>query len=109
MERLALHDWPGNVRELRNVLDRALALRPDATSFADLRVRVGEARDDGDPLAVRVDLPFGDAKQRVVDAFERRYLDELVTRHEGNLSAAARDAGLDRKHLRQLLEKHGLR
>ncbi|MCB9630819.1 MAG: sigma 54-dependent Fis family transcriptional regulator [Sandaracinus sp.] len=108
-DRLFAHDWPGNVRELRNVLDRALALRPDATSFADLRVRVGEARDDGDPLAVRVDLPFGDAKQRVVDAFERRYLDELVTRHEGNLSAAARDAGLDRKHLRQLLEKHGLR
>jgi len=56
-----------------------------------------------------IDLPFKEAKARVVDAFERSYIDALLKKHEGNLSAAARAAEIDRKHLRELLRKHGLR
>ncbi len=109
-DRLFAHDWPGNVRELRNAVDRALALSPGASRFAELRVRVeGAAGAAADPLAVRTDLPFAEAKQRVVDAFVRRYVADLLARHEGNLSAAAREAGLDRKHLRRLADEHGLR
>jgi DNA-binding NtrC family response regulator len=110
LERLFAHDWPGNVRELRNVVDRALALSPGASTFAELRVSVPDASltaDDG--LAVRTDLPFHEAKELVVSTFERRYLADLLARHEGNLSAAARAAGLDRKHLRRLADQHGLR
>ncbi len=109
LDRLAAHDWPGNVRELRNVLDRALALSPGATTFADLRIRLpGDAAPAEDPLTVRGDLPFADAKQRIIDAFEARYLADLHERCGGNISAAARAAGLDRKHLRALLHKHGI-
>ena len=54
-------------------------------------------------------LPFKEAKAQVVDAFEREYIEALLKRHEGNLSAAARAAEVDRKHLRELLRKHGLR
>ncbi|HLT35701.1 MAG TPA: sigma 54-interacting transcriptional regulator [Enhygromyxa sp.] len=107
-ERLLAYPWPGNVRELRNVLDRALALSPGARSFAELRVSLpGEgASDDG--LAIRTDLPYAEAKQRLLDAFEARYLAELLARNDGNVSAAAREAGIDRKHLRTLLKKHSL-
>jgi Response regulator containing CheY-like receiver, AAA-type ATPase, and DNA-binding domains len=45
----------------------------------------------------------------VVEEFERVYLKALLERHDGNLSAASRSADLDRKHLRELLRKHGLR
>ena len=41
--------------------------------------------------------------------FEREYIEALLKRHKGNLSAAARAAEIDRKHLRELLRKHGLR
>jgi DNA-binding protein Fis len=44
----------------------------------------------------------------VLEQFERTYLVELMGRHRDNLSAAARDAGVDRKHWRSLLKKHGL-
>ena len=58
---------------------------------------------------VDVDLPFKEAKARVIETFEREYIRTLLKRHEGNLSAAARSAEIDRKHLRELLRKHGLR
>ena len=59
--------------------------------------------------AVDVDLPFKEAKARIVEAFERDYIQALLERHKGNLSAASRGAEIDRKHLRELLRKHGLR
>src|SRR5690606_17776097 len=104
LERLIAYAWPGNVRELRNVLDRALALSPKARSFAELRISLpGDAAAERGELDIRGDLPFAEAKQRVLDAFELRYLRDLITRNDGNISAAAREAQLDRKHLRNLL------
>jgi DNA-binding NtrC family response regulator len=107
-DRLRAHGWPGNVRELRNVIDRAVALSPGAQSFRELKISVAPAAAD-DALAVRSDLPFKEAKDGVVDAFERRYLEDVLARHGGNISAAARFAQIDRKHFRSLLDRHGLR
>ncbi|MBK9036065.1 MAG: sigma 54-dependent Fis family transcriptional regulator [Myxococcales bacterium] len=109
LDRLMAHAWPGNVRELRNVLDRALALTPGARAFADLPIRIDPAAGaDDEPLPVRTDLPYADAKQLVVHGFERRYLADLLARTDGNVAAAARAADLDRKHLRTLARRHGL-
>jgi DNA-binding NtrC family response regulator len=108
LARLVAHDWPGNVRELRNAVDRAIALAPGARGFEDLRWHVPGDRSEGADLEVRADLPFAAAKQVVVEAFERRYLRDLWSRAGGNLSAAARAADVDRKHLRHLLRKHGV-
>ncbi len=107
LNRLTAHAWPGNVRELRNVIDRALALTPGATSFDELRIAVAPLA-AGDELAVRTDLPYAEAKQALLTAFERRYLADVLAREGGNISAAARAADLDRKHLRTLLKRHGL-
>ncbi len=106
MERLRRSSWPGNVRELRNVIERACAL-----SHGE-RLELDEAFDDR-PMTtsgtINVDLPFKVAKAQVIDNFEREYIRALLKRHDGNLSAAARAAEVDRKHLRELLRKHGLR
>jgi DNA-binding NtrC family response regulator len=106
MDRLRRHSWLGNVRELRNVIERACAL-----SHGD-RLELDEAFDDRALTtsgAVNVDLPFKAAKAQIIDNFEREYIRALLKRHDGNLSAAARAAEVDRKHLRELLRKHGLR
>ena len=108
LDLLVAHDWPGNVRELRNCIDRALAVSPGAGSFAGLRLSLSPSAAAGDPLAVRSDLPFAEAKEAVLHGFERRYLRDLLARTGGNLSAAARESGVDRKHLRALARRHSL-
>ena len=105
--QLIAHSWPGNVRELRNVVDRAVALAPGATRAGDLRLAVAGV--SGEPgLSVRTDLPYAEAKQAIHHVFERRYLADVLARCGGNISATARETGIDRKHLRALLRRHGL-
>jgi DNA-binding NtrC family response regulator len=109
LDRLIAHGWPGNVRELRNVIDRAIALAPGAQRFTDLVIRIDPSQQAaGDGLAVRSDLPYAEAKALVLHELERRYLADVLARTEGNLSAASRASGIDRKHLRSLARRHGL-
>ena len=98
---LAEHTWPGNVRELRNYVERAIAL-------ADLPDDAREA--SGAPIDhVGVDRPLKAAREAWVQRFERLYLEALLARHEGNVTAAARAAEVDRVHLYRLLWRHKLR
>jgi DNA-binding NtrC family response regulator len=53
-------------------------------------------------------VPFKDAKAQVLDAFERQYLIDLLHRHKMHISRAAREAGIDRRHLYRLLDKYGI-
>ncbi|MHB8878275.1 MAG: sigma 54-interacting transcriptional regulator [Myxococcaceae bacterium] len=102
-QRLGAYDWPGNARELRHAVERMAALGEHAVP--EQAPTPGAAPlPEADPS-----VPFKDAKQRLVDRFERAYLAALLERTEGNASAAAREAGLDRVHLLKLLRRHGLR
>ncbi len=51
------------------------------------------------------ELPFKDAKARLIDAFEREYWQRALDRHQWNVSAAARSSGLHRKSLEYLIKK----
>ncbi len=104
MARLVRHSWPGNVRELRNVIERACLLaRGSSINLED--ALVSEAAPS---LGIRTDLPFKEAKGQLVERFEQEYIEDLMRRHKMNLSAAAREAQIDRKHLRELIRKYGL-
>jgi len=104
MARLVRHSWPGNVRELRNVIERACLLARGSTINLEDAL-VSEAAPS---LGIRTDLPFKEAKGQLVEMFEREYIEDLMRRHKMNLSAAAREAQIDRKHLRELIRKYGL-
>src|SRR5499433_1574721 len=104
MARLQRHSWPGNVRELRNVMERACVLsKGDSLNLDDALTE-----ESAPTLGIRTDLPFKEAKGQLVELFEREYIVDLMRRHKMNLSAAAREAQIDRKHLRELIRKYGL-
>ncbi len=54
-------------------------------------------------------LPFKDAKARLLEAFEPAYLRGLLARNGGNVTRSASAAGLTRYHLRELCKRYGLR
>lgn len=110
---LQRYQWPGNVRELNNILERAVSFAQNGTVRGqDLQYVFSEAQ-SGEEATVRLqsidtDKPFKEAKQEIVETFEKEYLQELLDRNKGNVSAAAREAKIDRKHLRNLLIKYGI-
>jgi transcriptional regulator with GAF, ATPase, and Fis domain len=110
MQSLASHDWPGNVRELRNVIERSVylarAVGETELSLVSLPMAAGSP---GDVLHFEPGKTYRETRARYEADFERRYVKWLLARHGGNVSAAARDAKMDRKHLHDMAKKHGLR
>ena len=89
---LAQYPWPGNVRELRNVVERVVNLGEEA--LPDMEPRpAGKPRPAAASAATELELPFKEAKERLIEGFERDYLKGLLERCEGNVSRASREAG----------------
>jgi DNA-binding NtrC family response regulator len=105
LARFAAYEFPGNVRELENKVHQAMVVaQGPIIEDADVslpRGRAQTARPD-------VERPFRELKQEAIDGFEIQYLTELLRVHHGNLAQAARAAGMDRKNLWALVERHGL-
>lgn len=101
LRKLQRAPWPGNVRELHNAVERALLL-----SFDEFDMPTSSA---ATPVTVDASRPFKQVKGELIDDFEKQYLEQLLERTSGNVSKAAREAGIDRKHLERLLKKHGFR
>jgi DNA-binding NtrC family response regulator len=106
LEMLTGHQWPGNVRELRNFVEAALALGETPGIAGRAIERDRESVDEVEPL---LDRPYADAKAVLLDHFERRYLAHMMEKTNGNISAAARAAKMNRSYLLELLKRHGLR
>ncbi len=109
---LTEYEWPGNVRELQNVTERVVSLCLPGQEInpedlpEELSARVGPG---GRPaLAFNADQPFHDAKSDAISMFEKEYLRDLLRRHGGNISQAARSAGIDRKTIHRMLSKYEL-
>jgi transcriptional regulator with PAS, ATPase and Fis domain len=106
MEILMSHEWPGNVRELKNTISRAISLMEGTQIVPDdipERVRVPIARAE---LEIRDDLGFKDAKEQWIGAFEKQYLEDMLRKNNYNISAAAKEAGIDRKSVQRLMKKY---
>jgi two-component system response regulator HydG len=118
---LSAYDWPGNVRELENAVQHALVLAHGALIDVDaLPQRIAAAGPTctpellhttaSDPEAIdwADELPFTQARRQAQERFERTYLTRLLSHSGGNISEAARRAGLDRSNFRRILARHGL-
>ncbi len=109
LEKLLAYSWPGNVRELRNVVARAAALAAAGARFSDMPVLLRASPGSTKEALARADIPYHEAKDALLERFDRDYCEDLLRRADGNLSQAARLAGLERKYLYKVLARAGLR
>ncbi len=118
MKALAEYAWPGNVRELQNVVERACALadgaavrRADLPEYllAGQTATAAGAGPGAPPVSVATGLPLQEAREHWMRSLEVAYLRDLLERHGGNISAAAKSAGIDRKTFHRLVSKYGIR
>jgi DNA-binding NtrC family response regulator len=102
----AQYEWPGNVRELEHLICRGFLLAEGGavsidppTHLCDLKPGSAERNAQSNYVA---------AKRRAINDFEKRFLAQLIDQAGGNISAAARLCGTERRHLGRLLRKHQL-
>ena len=116
LEALVAYPWPGNARELEAAIEHAAVLATGAmielqhlpstvTARTSRPRRATEAQLAPGTLA---NVPYAEARTRMLGDFEKRYLLDLLELSEGNLSEAARRSGIDRSNLRRILRKAGL-
>ena len=120
LQHFEAYDWPGNVRELHNAVARQLALGELAVPTG------GEDGDEGDELAggdepptpaspsapddvveelLAKDLPLPRARELLVEAFERRYIERVLSRYQGNVGRAAAASGIARRYFQIIRAK----
>ena len=120
---LLAEPWQGNVRQLKNTIERAAHLaRNSIIEPADLhlggRERPSAANNQGESEAAKAQsgelseelyaTPFKEAKQVIIDSFERAYFKRLLAKTDNNLSRASAEAGITRYYLRELLKRLGM-
>ncbi len=110
MQALSAHDWPGNVRELRNVLERAIFMTraTGKTEIGNVLLSAGPTQENA-VFSFDAAKSYRETRSKFDAEFETRYVKWILARHGGNVSAAAREARMDRKHLFDMAKKHGLK
>jgi DNA-binding NtrC family response regulator len=111
-------EWKGNIRELEHAIEQAVVLASGTVIEVDdlpLSVRGGPPlpllRAAGENTRVGDgDGPttFKEAKQRVVESFERQFIVDALNRHHGNISKAAEELGMYRQHLQLKLSEYDI-
>jgi two-component system, NtrC family, response regulator HydG len=111
LARLLGYAWPGNVRELSNVVANKVALGELADAGA-LRPSTAPpaapaATNDVIGDVVARGLPFPQARQLVLGAFEERYVDAMLAKFGNNISKAAAASGVARRYFYTVRARHG--
>ena len=103
LQDLMAYSWPGNVRELRNVLERALILKPGDTLVSlDLPPLQGGAPASAGGAAGEINL------RSALAAREKEAILEALRKSRGVRKEAARLLGIDQRNLGYYLHKHGI-
>lgn len=112
LQCLLRRPWRGNIRELQNIINRAVLLcRGSRVTPMDLL-----PDEDGatilatgtmiNPHACYLQLPYKQAKEEVLNSFTRSYVTSVLTATQGNVSAAARQCGMERQALQRLMRRY---
>ncbi len=114
LQALCGNPWRGNVREFQNVIEHVAVLAEPGSEIAAEQLQLDEqpaasyGPNPASLVATLLEESYHVARERVIAQFETQYLNWLVIRSGGNMSKAARIAGVDRTTLYRVMERLGL-
>ncbi len=109
LQYLMRHPWRGNIRELQNTINRAVLLcRGDQVTPDDLLPDDTGSGQGDNHSGYFLHLPYKQAKEELLHSFTRSYIGGILTATRGNVSAAARQCGMERQALQRLMRRHGI-
>ena len=109
LKALLAHEWPGNVRELENTIERAVLLEESPQlSAAVVCESLDRSRSTVTASALPA-LPYREAMELAQDKALREYVSALLRDESGNVTRAAKRAGIERESFHRLMRRCGLR
>ena len=103
------HEWKGNIRELEHAIEQAVVLSSGSEiQLADFAALAPASALSEPPPAAGVAATFKEAKQELIERFERQFIVDALARHGGNVSRAAEEMGMYRQHLQLKLAEYGI-
>jgi len=107
MRKLTTCQWPGNVRQLENVLHRAV-VHVSTPQLGENDIEMENADSSLSFPSEFAQLPFDQAKERVVSQFESEYAKRLLQKCGGNITHAAKEAGKPRRTFWEIMRRNNL-
>jgi len=104
---LKLWSWPGNLRELHSVMRGAVTLCENAV-ILPRHLALPAAVTPPTPVSFKGFKEFKTRLHEEMEQREKEFLMEVLQRHYGNVKAAARELGMDRRNFWRLLYRHQL-
>jgi DNA-binding NtrC family response regulator len=96
------------VRELKNFLERLLLLSPEPEIRPE-DVRKQSSPSPGIPLPAFESAFYKVSRRQVLDQFDRAFVEKALAHHDGNVSAAAQEAGIERQYFHKIMKRFGIR
>ena len=104
------YNWPGNVRELENVIERAVTLTNE--DIISLNVILPLVKKEGEAIGIGDELlsqPYKDARRKALDAFNVKYITNVLNKNSGNVTNAAKESEIERQYLQRMLKRYNIK
>lgn len=110
IDKMKNYSWPGNIRQLKNFLESLYVTCPeDVVREKDLNFEEVPAVNNDDLFQLLLELPFKEAKQRLIEKFERFYLGHHLRLSDSNISKLASTVGESREGISKKVKRYNLK
>ena len=107
LNHLMGQEWPGNTRQLENLIRGWYAVIPDA-EITPRHLAADACPSTLQAGEINLDEPYQDLKEKAIESFTLAYLNRLLGRTAGNVSAAAQLSGMKRQSLQKIIKRYGI-
>jgi two-component system response regulator AtoC len=106
MEKLQTYTYPGNVRELENIIERAVMLTTGSTILPQPLGELDSVKEPDNPLLPMVSPVYSQARDYLLETFEKQFITAQLKQYRGNVSEAARASRMSRQNFHRLMQKY---